>query len=62
MCDCTKAGLGAVIEEQDELGWRPIHFASGFVTPMEENNSINELELLAVVWAVEHSKNYIYIL
>ena len=60
ICDASKAGLGAVLHEQDEIGWRPIHFASRFLTPLEENYSINELELLAVVWAIEHFKNYLY--
>ena len=60
VCDASKAGLGAVLQQQDEIGWRPIHFASRFLTPLEENYSINELELLAVVWAIEHFKNYLY--
>ena len=60
ICDASKAGLGAVLQQQEEIGWRPIHFASRFLTPLEEKYSINELELLAVVWAVEHFKNYLY--
>ena len=60
ICDASKAGLGAVLQQQDEIGWRPKHFASRFLTPLEENYSINELELLAVVWAIEHFKNYLY--
>ena len=35
-------------------------FASRFLTDFEAKYSINELELLAVVWAVEHFKNYVY--
>ena len=60
ICDASKAGLGAVLQQQEEIGWRPVHFASRFLTPLEEKYSINELELLAVVWAVEHFKNYLY--
>ena len=60
ICDASKTGLGAVLHQQDENGWRPIHFASRFLTPLEEKYSINELELLAVVWAIEHFKNYLY--
>ena len=60
ICDVSKAGLGAVVEQQDELGWLPFHLASRFLTHMDEKYSINELELLAVVWAVEHFKNYLY--
>ena len=35
-------------------------FASRFLTEFETKYSINELELLAVVWAIEHFKNYVY--
>ena len=58
ICDANKAELCAVLQQKDELGWRPKHFASRFLTPLEEKNTINELELLAVLWAVEHFKNY----
>ena len=36
ICDASKSGLGAVLQQQDELGWRPIHFASRFLTALEE--------------------------
>ena len=55
ICDASKADLGAILQ-QDEIEWRPIYFASRFLTPLEGKYSIKELELLAVVWAVEHSK------
>ncbi len=38
----------------------PIAFASRFLNPAEAKYSINELELLAVVWSVEYFKNYVY--
>ena len=60
LCRASKAGIGAVLQQQDEIGWRPIHFASRFLTPLEDKNSINEFELLPVVWAVEHFKTYLY--
>ena len=62
ICDASKAGLGAVlqqIDENNENNWRPIHFASRFLTPLESKYSINELELLAIVWAIEHFKKYL---
>ena len=37
-----------------------ISFASRFLNPHESKNSTNELELLRVVWAVEHYKNYLH--
>ena len=61
ICDASKLGLGAVLQQNDGNGnnWRPIHFASRFLTTLESRYSITELELLAVVWAVEHFKKYL---
>ena len=61
ICDASKQGLGAVLQQIQENGeWRPICFASRFLTDFEAKYSINELELLAIVWAIEHFKNYVY--
>ena len=35
-------------------------FASRFLNSSEERYSINELELLGVVWSIEYFKNYLY--
>ena len=61
ICDASKQGLGAVLQQSQNNGeWRPICFASRFLSNFESNNSINELEFLAIVWAVEHFRNYVY--
>ena len=61
LCDASKKGLGAVLQQQqNNQNWKPVSFASRFLTDFEAKYSINELELLAVVWAVEHFKNYVY--
>ena len=61
ICDASKQGLGAVLQQkQNENEWKPICFASRFLTDFEMKYSINELELLAIVWAIEHFKNYVY--
>ena len=61
ICDASKQGLGAVLQQIQNNGeWKPICFASRFLTNFEAKYSINELELLAIVWAVEHFKNYVY--
>ena len=61
VCDASKQGLGAVLQQkQNENEWKPICFASRFLTDFEMKNSINELELLATVWAIEHFQNYVY--
>ena len=60
ICDASKEGLGAVLQQNEENNWKPIAYASRFSTDFEAKYSINELELLAVVWSVEHFKNYVY--
>ena len=40
--------------------WKPICFASRFLTDFQSKHSISELELLAIVCAVEHFRNYVY--
>ena len=53
ICDASKNGPGAVLQQkQSNNEWRPICFASRFLTDFETKYSINELELLAIVWAV----------
>ena len=59
-CDASHDGLGAVLEQHSASGWHPISFASRYPNPAEKKHSTNELELLAVVWATEHFRNYIY--
>ena len=60
ICDASKQGLGAVLQQCEENQWKPISYASRFLTELETKYSMNELELLAVVWWVEHFKNYVY--
>ena len=36
-----------------------MQFASRFLNPVEQRYSTNELELLAVVWSLEHFKHYL---
>ena len=61
ICDASKQGLGAVLQKQQHnQSWKPVSFASRFLTSFESKYSINELELLAVVWAIKQFKNYVY--
>ena len=59
-CDASKKGLGACLEQKYENTWKPVAYASRFLNNLEERYSTNELELLAVVWSLEHFKYYIY--
>ena len=58
--DASRSGLGAVLEQESNVGWETIAYASRFLNKAEEKYSINELELLGVVWALEHFKHYLY--
>ena len=57
ICDASKQGLGTVLQQSQCNGeWKPICFASRYLTKFEAKYSINELELLAIFWAVERFK------
>ena len=58
-CDASKLGLGASLEQKTNNIWHTIEFASRFLNAVEQRYSTNELELLAVVWALEHFKHYL---
>ena len=57
--DASKEGLGAVLQQETELGWQTI-LQSRFLATFEQKYSTNELELLAVVWAIENFRNNVY--
>ncbi len=59
-CDASLERLGAVSKQLLGGIWKPIAFASRFLSNCEQRHSTNELELSAVVWSVEHFQNYLY--
>ena len=59
-CDASKEGLGACLEQKHNNIWHPIAYASRFLNTNEQKYSVNELELLSVVWSLEHFKYYLY--
>ena len=59
-CDASAKGLGACIEQKHDNEWHTIAFASRFLNKQESRYSTNELELLAVVWSLEHFKHYLF--
>ena len=59
-CDASRQGLGAALEQMDSEGWKTVAFASCFLNSSEERYSINELEMLGVVWAIEYFKYYLF--
>ena len=53
--NASTKGLGATLwQEQPDGKLKPIGFASRFLSDTEKKYAINELELLAVVWGLEH--------
>ena len=58
--DASRAGLGAALEQRSPTGWHTVAFASRLLNSIEEGYSINELELLGVVWSVEYFKYYFF--
>ena len=59
-CDASRKGLECALEQRTANGWHTAAFASRFLNSGEDRYSINELELLGVVWSVEHFKYYLY--
>ena len=59
-CDASRKGLGCALEQRTSNGWHTVAFASRFLNSVEDRYSINELELLGVVWSVEQFKYYLY--
>ena len=57
--NASRSGQGAVLEQETCDGWETISYASRFLNKAEEKHSPNELELLGVVWALEHFKHYL---
>lgn len=54
--DASKIAIGAVLSNENDL---PIAFASRPLIKAELNYPIIELELLAIVWAVQHYRPYL---
>ena len=59
-CDASRSGFEATLEQKPAEGdWMPIAFALRYLDAQKKIYSTNELELLAVVWAVELFKHYL---
>jgi len=54
--DASSYAIGAVLEQNH----RPITFISRTLTKTEENYATNEREMLAIVWALQSLRHYLY--
>ena len=53
--DASTKGLGATLwQKQKDGNLKPVAFAGRYLSDTEKKYAINELELLAVVWGLEH--------
>ena len=60
ICNASEEGLVAVRQQQQDNEWETTHFVFRFLFEFEKMYSINELEMLVVVWAIENFRNYLY--
>jgi len=57
--DASSYGLGAVLLQKYEEGWRPVYYASRSMTPTERRYAQVEKEALAVTWACDKFAEYL---
>ena len=58
--DACNTGLAATQWQREGKIFRPVAFASRFLTDCEKKYAINELELLGVLWGLECFRYYVY--
>lgn len=58
--DASEYAVGAVLSQEGSGGDRPVAYASRRLTDAETRYSALERELLAIVWAVDHFRPYVF--
>ena len=57
--DASLFGLGAVLLQKVEGGWKPVAYASRSMSPTERRYAQIEKEALAITWACGKFSNYV---
>ena len=52
--DACNTRLGATLWQKEGETFRPVAFASRFLTDCEKSNATNELEILGALWEIEY--------
>nr|GEW11976.1 reverse transcriptase domain-containing protein [Tanacetum cinerariifolium] len=60
MCDVSDFAIGAVLGQRHDKHFKPIHYASKTMTDAESNYTTTEKEILAVVYAFEKFRSYLF--
>ena len=58
--DASQTGVGAVLRQMDEIGYRHVAYASRKLNPTEQGYSTHERELLAIIYAVQTWRPYVH--
>lgn len=58
--DASDYAIGAVLSQGESGKERPIAFISRSLNKTEENYATNEKEMLAIVWALDNLRSYLY--
>ena len=58
--DACNTGPGATLWQKEGVVFRPVAFASRFLTDCEKKYAKNELELLGALWGLESFRYYVY--
>ena len=59
MCDASDFAVGAVLGQREGKHFHPIYFASKTLNNAQQNYTVTEKELLAVVFAFDKFRSYL---